>query len=116
LLVCALVPIGALTGCGSGGTSTTKSTTATHASPAASLSASLHKATASCLKVLGSSPYVPVSQRAAAKRACEGVKTGNIAAVARLRTILKQACERAVIAKIPTADKPTALTACKKVY
>jgi len=125
LLVCALVAIASVTGCGGGGTSNSKSTpaTPTHASSTTTTSTSslplsvrLNKAVAACRKGVAKSPYISAAEKAAGETDCDGVKTGSVAAISRLRAILKKACEQEVVAKIPAADQPTALKECAKVY
>jgi hypothetical protein len=118
LVLCALAPIVVVTGCG-GGSSTTASKHATAPSKAssASLSARVAKAIRVCQqKEVRASPYIPVGEKPIAERDCEGVKSGNAAQVAALRSILKSACEEKVIAKVPAAEQAAATAACKKFY
>ena len=116
LLACVLALAGVLTGC-AGGSPASKSTPAKQASaattPQLSLAARLRKAIAACRKQVAAYPYIPAGQLAAAKAACNGFKTGNIAP---LRAILRPACEQEVRAKVPAAQQSAALAACAKVF
>jgi hypothetical protein len=107
---------GVLAGCG-GGSPAAKSTPVEQATATAttqlSLAAQLRKAIAACRKQVAAYPYIPASQLAAAKAACNGFKTGNIAP---LRAILRPACEQEVRAKVPAAQESAALAACAKVF
>jgi hypothetical protein len=120
LLVCALVPVGVVTGCGSSGTSTTKSSTTEHTSTTATstvpLTVRVNKAIADCHKEVRTSAYIPAGEKAAGEADCEGVKTGNVAQVTALRTMLRDACELEVTEKVPADEKTAADEACKKVY
>ncbi|HWF25110.1 MAG TPA: hypothetical protein VG275_06675 [Solirubrobacteraceae bacterium] len=115
-LACALALAGVLAGCGSGSPAS-KSTPTTHATSTPtttlSLAAQLRKAIAACRKQVAAYPYIPASQLAAAKAACNGFKTGNIAP---LRAILRPACEQEVRAKVPAAQQSAALAACAKAF
>jgi hypothetical protein len=115
LLVCALVPVGVVTGCGSSGTPTTKSTTTKHTTTVP-LSVRLSKAITECRKEVRTSAYIPAGEKATGEADCEGVKTGNVAQVTALRTMLRDACELEVTEKVPADEQTAAGEACKKVY
>jgi hypothetical protein len=114
LLACVLTLAGVLAGCGGSSPAKTTVTTVKAApTPPLSLDAQLRKAIAACRKQVAIYPYIPASQLAAAKVACNGFKTGNIAP---LRAILRPACQQEVRAKVPAAQQPAALAACAKVF
>lgn len=115
LLACILALAGVLAGCGGGSPAhtTTKAASSTTATTQLSLAAQLQKAIAACRKQVAAYPYIPASQLAAAKVACNGFKTGNIGP---LRAILRPACEQEVRAKVPAAQESAALAACAKVF
>jgi hypothetical protein len=112
--VCALV--GLLTGCGGGASTASNAehaSTSTSANATVSLGVRLQEAIVACKKQIAASPYIPASAQAGAEADCNGIRTGNVSA---LRAIVRKACEQEVIAKVPAAEQPGALTACKKVY
>jgi hypothetical protein len=116
VLLCAVAPIGVVTGCGGGSSTTsTKHATARSKTSSASLSAGLAKAIRACKKEVRTSAYIPAAEKPTAETDCEGVKSGDAAKVAALRTILENACEQEVIAKVPASEKVDATAACKKV-
>ena len=110
LVVCALALVGLLTGCGRGAT---HASTSTSANATVSLGVRLQEAIVACKQQIAASPYIPASARAGAESDCDGIRTGNVAA---LRAIVRKACEQEVIGRVPAAEQPAALGACKKVY
>jgi hypothetical protein len=119
LLICGLVAIGLITGCGGGGSPASTpaapkpATSTTTTDSTLSLAARLRKGIAACRKQVAAYPYIPASRLPAAKAACNGFKTGNIAP---LRAILRPACEQEVRAKVPAAQQAAALRACDKAF
>jgi hypothetical protein len=108
--------LGVLAGCG-GGSPTPKTTSpkpaATTADTTLSLSARLKQAIAACRQKVAAYPYIPASELPAAKAACNGFKTGNLAP---LDAIMRPACEQEVRAKVPAAQQAAALRACEKAF
>lgn len=115
LLLCALAPLGVLTGCGSGST-TTKKHARTETVATVPLSARVRVAVIACKKEVATNAYIPASEKPAAKVDCQGVQAGDVAKVAALRGILRQACLTKVSAKVPASEQPAARTACDKVF
>ncbi|MEA2197914.1 MAG: hypothetical protein QOJ25_1965 [Solirubrobacteraceae bacterium] len=116
LLACALAPAGVLAGCGASSPAkpaTTKTASAAAPTVTLSLAARLRQAIAACRRQVAAYPYIPASQLASAKAACNGFKTGNIGP---LRAILRPACEQEVRTKVPAARQRAALAACEKVF
>jgi hypothetical protein len=116
LLLCALVPIGVLTGCGGSGSTTTTKRASTTPTTTVPLSVRLQKAIAVCKKEVAASAYIPAAQKPAGEADCQGVKSGNVADVSAVRTLLKNACVLEVAEKVPAAQKAPATAACKRYY
>jgi hypothetical protein len=119
LVLCALAPIGILTGCGGGGSTTTTKHTIpkTTTTSAAVLSARIATAIRRCKReVVAASAYIPAADKATGESDCEGVKTGNVAKVGALRVLLIHACEEKVLAKVPASEQAAPTAACKKAF
>jgi Flp pilus assembly protein TadD len=114
-LTCALALVGLLTACASSGGAPKKTTSATHASASAptSLSAKIQQSIAACKKEILASPYIPATEKPTGTADCEKIRAGNVSP---LRAILKKACVREVVTKVPAAQQTAALAVCNKLY
>jgi hypothetical protein len=113
LLVCLLVLVGVVGGCGSSAAPTPKSsaprTTATVTVP---LAVKLRESVVACRKAVKTLTDIPASEQLAAQADCNGIRPGHIGA---LKSIFLQACQ-GLVAKLPLVDRGPAAQACEKTY
>lgn len=120
LLACVAV-LGLIAGCGgsdskkpASGSSTPASTsTPSTATGPQTLAARLTAGIAACKRLIEGNPYISAAERPAGKAACAGYRTGKLAPLA---AILESACEKAVYAKVPTADQARGIATCKQQW
>jgi hypothetical protein len=105
--------LGVLTACGGGGSAAGKPA-AIHTVTTATvpLAVKLRAGVVACRGQIAKSPFIPVTERAAAQADCNGILTGHIGP---LKAIILKACLRAV-AKVPAHSQAAATLACKKLY
>jgi hypothetical protein len=112
LVLCALAPLGVVTGCGSSASPASKASSTPPPTQTVPLAVKIRQAIAACRKQVTKLADIPASEKPLAQADCNGIKTGNISS---LKAILRQDCLNKV-AKIPAADQGPAALACKKVY